>query len=287
MTEPRVLTSGAVVVAVDGSAASRAALSWAGCLGAPIRVVRSWTYPSTIPLPWSRLSSYSPEEVDDTVRTELELVVEEVLGDVDAAEIEVLRGPPAAALITHVSTTRAPHLVVGARGLGGFTGLLLGSVSRHCLEHAACSVTVVPGPERAVTPPGVSTIVVGLDGSTLSTRALDHAVELAQRIGATVVPVHAFDPSFVELPPEVAIELRVAVERRVRDQCGDRMALPAMKDCRVIDGDARQVLFDVATATQADLIVVGAVGAGTIQKPLGPVATHLGQHAMVPVTVVR
>jgi nucleotide-binding universal stress UspA family protein len=287
MTETRALTPNAVVVAVDGSDASRAALRWAISLGAPVRAVRAWTYPTSLPLPWSRLPSHAPEEVDAGVRVELEAIVAEELDEGASVEVAVLRGPAAAALIAHVATTRARQLVLGSRGLGGFSGLLLGSVSRHCLEYAPCPVTVVPGPERATAPSGVSIIVVGLDGSPLSARALDHAVELAGATGAAIVAAHAFDPTFAELPPDVATELRATVERKVQDQCGRQLALPVVKDCRLLDGDARQVLLEVATAAGADLLVVGAVGAGTLHKSLGPVATHLGSHATLPVTVVR
>jgi nucleotide-binding universal stress UspA family protein len=287
MTEMRALTPRAVVVAVDGSDASRAALRWAASLGGPVRAVRAWTYPTTLPLPWSRLAPHAPEEVDGDVRAELEQVVVEELGESAAVEIEVLRGPPAAALIGHVQTTGARQLVLGTRGLGGFSGLLLGSVSRHCLEYAPCPVTIVPGPERAKAPSQVSTIVVGLDGSALSGRALDHAVELAEATGAGIVAAHAFDPTFAELPPEVATELRATVERKVEDQCGRQLALPVVKDCRLMDGDARQVLLEVASAFRADLLVVGAVGAGTLRKNIGPVATYLGLHAALPVTIVR
>lgn len=275
------------MVAVDGSDASRAALRWAASLGAPLRAVRSWTYPTTLPLPWSRLSPHAPEEVDAEVRAQLEQVVTDELGDPTSVELEVLRGPATSALMAHVDATRARALVLGTRGLGGFSGLLLGSVSRHCLEYAPCPVTVVPGPERADAPSAISTIVVGLDGSELSSRALDHAVELARIAGAGVVAAHAFDPTYAERPPEVGAEMRGRVERTVQDQCGRRLALPVVKDCVLRDGDARRVLLDVADEVGADLLVVGAVGAGTLQKRLGPVATHLGLHASIPVTVVR
>jgi nucleotide-binding universal stress UspA family protein len=287
MTEFRTLTPGAVVVAVDGSDGSRAALRWAATLGAPVRAVRAWSYPTTLPLPWSRLSAHTPEEIDRDVQAQLEQVVaEELAGEADV-EIAVLRGPPASALIAHAVQTAPRQLVVGSRGLGGFSGLLLGSVSRHLLEYAPCAVTVVPGPERAAAPMRVSTIVVGLDGSELSAKALDHAVSLAGANDAAIIAVHAFDPTFAELPPEVAAELRAGVEQRVQDQCGRQLALPVITDCRLIDGDARVVLLDVAASVGADLLVVGAIGIGTVNQALGPVATHLGMHADLPVTVVR
>jgi nucleotide-binding universal stress UspA family protein len=287
MAEIRTPVPNAVVVAVDGSEASRAALRWAAGLGAPLRAVRAWSYPTSLPLPWSKFAPQTPEELDREVTTELEeLVRRELPGDRDVAAW-ALRGDPAAALVTHVAETSPRLLVVGSRGLGGFKGLLLGSVSRECLEYATCPVVVVPGPERAKAPTKVSRILVGLDGSDQSSRALDLAVELARTLGADVMVVHAFDPGFAELPPDVATELRASVESTLQDRCGEALAQDVVTDYHVMDGDPRQVLVRCAAEHRADLIVIGAVGTGTVNKELGPVAAYLGTRALVPVAVVR
>jgi nucleotide-binding universal stress UspA family protein len=71
--------------------------------------------------------------------------------------IHVLHRPPVKGLIE--AAKRADLLVVGARGLGGFTGLLLGSVSDQCVHHAPCPVTVV----RAGAGGPLPRVAVGMD----------------------------------------------------------------------------------------------------------------------------
>ena len=135
-----------IVVGVDGSASGIDALRWAArlapALGAAIEVVSAWQCPveytfsgPTIPLvdlDWEKLSS---EAVDESVAA--------VFGDTlpDGLITTVEHGHPARTL---VSIARgATMVIVGSRGLGGFTGLLLGSVSRYVAEHATCPVLVI------------------------------------------------------------------------------------------------------------------------------------------------
>ena len=132
-----------VVVGVDGSEDSRRALQWASEEasehGAELVAVSSWTQPLLLPTPQQ---SGVPLETDPTRLAEntkamLEETLSEVLGDSPSVSVKssVVEGSPA--------TGSAELLVVGSRGVGGFTGLLLGSVSQHVAAHAQCTVTVV------------------------------------------------------------------------------------------------------------------------------------------------
>ncbi|MED7955066.1 universal stress protein [Streptomyces sp. BE303] len=136
----------AVVVGVDGSPSSMAALRWAlefaRLSGSAVEAVAAWDYP---PLSGWGLSVPGPE-IEEAARL--------ALADVVKREAEAIRPPvpirqrteyghPADILLE--ASRRARLLVVGTRGLGGFTGTLLGSVSRHCVEHAHCPVVVVRG----------------------------------------------------------------------------------------------------------------------------------------------
>ena len=138
-----------IVVGVDGSAASAAALRWAVAEarlhGAKVRVVHAWHLPL---LPGGEASSVDPQYVE-LRRQDAEAVLAQALAQIgDEAGIEVesaaLEGRPASALVREAES--ADLLVVGSRGHGGFTGLLLGSVSQQCAQHAPCPVAIVRAP---------------------------------------------------------------------------------------------------------------------------------------------
>ena len=138
-----------VVVGVDGSEDSRRALRWASEEasehGAELVAVSSWSQPLLLPTPQQ---SGVPLETDPTrlaenTRAMLDETLSEVLGDSPSVSVKpsVVEGSPAKVLIDLSGS--ADLLVVGSRGVGGFTGLLLGSVSQHVAAHAQCTVTVV------------------------------------------------------------------------------------------------------------------------------------------------
>jgi nucleotide-binding universal stress UspA family protein len=141
---------GGMVVAHDGSTGAQEALVWALALAArthwPVHVVRAWQL-ATCPQPPSATIGYVPPlgEWEQAVHAELSRHVAEVGGSAaQHVRCQVVHAAPARALIE--ASREADVLVVGARGLGGFSGLLLGSVSDQLVHHAACPVTVVrPG----------------------------------------------------------------------------------------------------------------------------------------------
>ncbi|MFI6845189.1 universal stress protein [Kitasatospora sp. NBC_00085] len=133
-----------IIVGVDGSPSSRAALRWAlrqaRLEGASIEAISAWDYP---PLSGWGLTIPGPE-IEEAARLALADTVK-VEQDAARLPVEVRQrteyGHPADVLLQ--ASHGAHLLVVGSRGLGGFTGTLLGSVSRHCVEHASCPVVVV------------------------------------------------------------------------------------------------------------------------------------------------
>ena len=137
-----------IVVGVDGSPASRAALSWAlaeaRLRGANLRAVHALTVatPFALDAPPVLLPSLM-EEAEQEAERELGDVVAEVAGDNLDVPIErsVVEGPAAERLLE--AAAGADLLVVGSRGHGGFHGLLLGSVSQQCAHHAPCPVVIV------------------------------------------------------------------------------------------------------------------------------------------------
>jgi nucleotide-binding universal stress UspA family protein len=137
-----------VVVGVDGSPASVAALSWATRyargLGATIRAVLAWHYPDAA---GQAPVGMAPKNVTAEVERSRDEILEQAITDAIGAdpgvpiEREIAYGHPAQVLIEE--SKDADLLVVGSRGHGGFAGMRLGSISMHCVTHAHCPVTVV------------------------------------------------------------------------------------------------------------------------------------------------
>lgn len=137
--------AGRIVVGVDGSEDSRRALRWAieqaAAREADLQAVIVWQRA----FDYGR-NSYWPADMDiaDGARKRLADTIAEVTAGRPGAGIEqlVLEGEPGQALCAFAAD--ADLLVVGSRGLGGFAGLVLGSVSTKCAHHSRCPVVIVP-----------------------------------------------------------------------------------------------------------------------------------------------
>ncbi len=134
------------IVGIDGSASSVAALRWAVDAARPgdeIVAVMAW---SIYPVGGLEAPGINPAEVEVATRRDLA----DVLAPVEAPEgvtitSSVVHGRPAGVLTT--ASRDADLVVVGRRGLGGFLGLVLGSVSDQVVHHARCPVVVVSAPD--------------------------------------------------------------------------------------------------------------------------------------------
>lgn len=162
---------GRIVVGMDGSSAAHEALAWAyrhaAKTGDALLLVTTYEVESGSN-PYSGSYAYAPDgriaayltEAESRWREDRHRIAQEraegMIADVlrsvrattDLADARVLvsteviaGGRPAEALVER--SRRADLLVVGSRGLGGFRGLMLGSVSQQCVQHAACPVVVV------------------------------------------------------------------------------------------------------------------------------------------------
>jgi nucleotide-binding universal stress UspA family protein len=137
-----------IVVGIDGSPGSRAALEWAltqaGLTGAAVEAVAAWQEPAVLnhgyPMGYlgeDDLAALTQKILDDVVAA-----VTTERGDAANVLTRTVMGHPAQVLTD--AAVGAQLLVVGSRGHGTFAGMLLGSVSQHCVQHAACPVVVVP-----------------------------------------------------------------------------------------------------------------------------------------------
>lgn len=276
-----------ILVGVDGSDGSRVALRWAAdmgsCLDLRVVVLSAWQFPADTVLQVGRINLPDPAEVDRTVQRQTRSFVAETLGRAgDEAQVRSGRGPAASALLAAADGDVA-MTVVGSRGLGGFTGLLLGSVSRRMCEHAPLPVVVVPAATR-VAPARLTTVAVGIDGSTGSAQAAGWTAWLAGRADAAVVAVHAMPVHSGPGDDEQRTEQRrSAVDRwcqPFRDTNVTYRVVMAV-------GDPRSAILAVAEQEDTDLVVVGARGQGALDRlRLGSVASSIMQLAEQPVAVV-
>ena len=136
-----------IVVGVDGSAGSRAALTWAAAEAADhqadLVVVNVWEHTLLPPAGSVSVSEHYVPDPSQRTADDLLQVIKEELGEQPPVPVQprVKQGTPAKVLIEESAT--ADLLVVGTRGHGGFAGLVLGSVSQHVAAYAQCPVTVV------------------------------------------------------------------------------------------------------------------------------------------------
>ena len=281
-----------VVVGVDTSAGARAAVRWAADeadrRGLPLTAVLAWSYLDQPGVTEGQpfVASFSSQDA----REVLDGALADALGDRAATVERRTVNDHAAQALVDVSM-EAALLVVGARGLGRFRGLVLGSVSSACLHHARCPVAVIRDVEPAQ-PHEPARVVVGVDGSHGSRRALAWAVEEARVRHAQLDVVHAwsapvypahplvpatFDPREFEDGARAVIEDTLAsVDLRGLEPAPERLA---------VQGPAAASILDVAKG--ADLLVVGSRGRGGFTGLLlGSVSTQVARHAPCPVVIV-
>ncbi|GAA1773364.1 universal stress protein [Luedemannella helvata] len=292
--------AGPVIVGVDGSPVALDAVEEAARQAMrrrrPLRVVHAYVWPllgsALDPLPTGGIpaggigAAGSATTTEGGLRDEAEQFVAEALARARATEPgvrvsgQVITGPPAAVL---VEIARGACLVVlGDRGLGGFTGLLVGSIAVRLAAHAPCPVLVVRG---AAHPDGP--VVVGVDGAGHADLALGAAFEEATLRGVPLRAVSAWrrptarrgGPS-AEAEGEAGGELAQALAPW-RERYPD-----VAVETSVVHGRASVALVD--ESEQAQLVVVGARGRGGFRGLLlGSVSQAVLHHAACPVLVVR
>ena len=139
-----------IVVGVDDSSGAKLALRWAraeaALRGATLDIVHAYQYPVTLAVPGAPL--VPREDFDKAARHALDAVLRSEGFDEGYATAEAIVSSGSAAGLLIEVARGADLLVVGSRGRGGFAGLLLGSVSQHCVHHAPCPVVVVRGPAQ-------------------------------------------------------------------------------------------------------------------------------------------
>lgn len=275
-----------ILIGVDGSEASRAALGWAGRLAGAIGAdaVAATVFSS-------QDAEVDPERHDE-LRAEAErrLSSEWSMPD-DAAAAET--GPYRSlllpdfpdALMQAADDEGADLIVVGPQGHGRFASLHIGSLAHHLAHYTTRPLAIVPEPGATR---GFDRIVVGLDGSQGSADAARWCAEVAVRVDAHIVAVHAFKPP-IEWLPESDPRSWIKTSQRELDHwvsplrdAGSSFETLIVKDTHPVEG-----LAQIIDQTDADLVVVGARGiGGFLGLRVGRVPLQLVHHTQIPMVMV-
>jgi nucleotide-binding universal stress UspA family protein len=282
--------AGTVVAGIDGSDQASEAARWAAAEAARhrcvLRLVRAYQLPpSSAPEASSLLWSHAHHQLWNAAH-HARAVVPEL-----AVEQAVVEGDPAEVLLRESAGARL--LVVGTRGLGGFTALLVGSVGAALAAQATCPLVVIRGPVLSglalTTTDRARPVVVGVDGSPAGETALAFAFAEAEAWSAPLVAVHAWI-EHLEAPD--ALAGLAELEEQEREVLAERLAgwtgkYPGVRVSReLVHGPAARTL--VARSAHARLVVVGSVGRGRLGRALlGSTGRALLHHAYAPVAVVR
>jgi len=193
------MTNPSVVVGVDGSDASLGAFAhgaWeASRRGLPLRLVFCYDIPPSFGVLGAGAEPLLGDEPPAGVAELLASLAEQAGAAYPdlAVDTAVIAGGPGATLVEE--SRSAALVVVGSRGRGGFSGLLLGAVGTQLSAHAAGPVIVIRPPETVGelgTPPGPAPVVVGIDGVPDSESAVAFAFDEAAARGAPVVVLYAW-----------------------------------------------------------------------------------------------
>ncbi|KUI23087.1 universal stress protein [Mycobacterium sp. IS-1496] len=283
-----------ILVGVDGSAESDAAIRWATHEAVMRRV------PLTLTHVVAAVAASSPvgpilaeiyEWQQDNARHVLEQALKTALACAPDSRLPDIRTEVLASSVVPTLVHESGEkqmVVVGSRGTGALGRLLLGSVSTGLVHHARCPVAVIR-PARGGRPDEDAPVLLGIDGSPASEAATAMAFDEAARRGVDLVALHAW--SDVAVFPIVGRDWR-EYESQGDEVLGERLAgwqerYPEVRVHRrlVCDQPARWLIRE---SEHAQLVVVGVRGRGGFASPwLGSVSSAVAQSTDTPVLVVR
>jgi nucleotide-binding universal stress UspA family protein len=269
-----------ILVGTDGSPDGQGAVRWAAVLAAA-------TNAELIVLTaWVPDASEMPPEMYDERRADAQSRLGEWIAATGArAQPLLLDGDPREALLRGADDVNADLVVIGTRGTGRRHHTLhLGSVAHHLVHETTRPLATAPVSARAAWP---APVLVGVDGSEHSDKALGWAISLAASVGGEVIATYA------ELAPAEFVphdDPKSWYQRALRDV--DKWLAPV--DTRgvsvrslVVDHEPGPGIAEAADDEQAGLIVVGARGIGRVSGVrLGSVALKVLHHAHLPVIIV-
>ena len=293
------MTERLVVVGVDCSPASDTTLDWAlesaARRGARVDVVHAWTWG---PVTSEFMVPEAPAQLSGAARSAVAGQVERALArrPADAPPVQArpvaVEGEPAAVLVQAAASADA--LVIGRHGQSALSrrlvGPVLGSVPAHCLDRSPAPVAVVPHRTPATAPVRV---VVGVDGSECSARALRWALGHADALGVRLVAVLTWQLTSLPAPSSATGGVApLPAWESSAERLLETTVQEALPEGRAADVE-RVVLHEPAVSgllsvvTADDLLVLGHRGRGGFARLLlGSTSRQCAEHAPCPVVVV-
>lgn len=293
------MTRKPIVVGFDGSSGSRCALEWAldeaRFRGDSVHILYAVLPPTaTVPPLYGYggpIEDVLLKEAEDMLASALEFAKQ------NAPEVKVtaqsMTDSPAGALLKKAD--EASMLVVGSRGLGALSELLVGSTGFQIAAHATCPAVVVR-PSDGEFGPEVGRVVAGIDGSELSNDVLRVAYEEASVRGVGLTALCAWDMPYLDvmggrvypMPPDVSETESDEVTAMLAEVTAGWPEKYPDVDLRrqVVTGKAVNSLVDASRG--AELLVVGSRGLGGFRSLLlGSVSHSLLHHAHSTMMVVH
>lgn len=288
-----------IVVAVDGSDAGAAAVAWAANAAAkrsaPLKLVTAYTMPQFMYADGMIPPQELYDQLEDEAMEKINDAREIVKGFDESIEVSYYIGEATPIDLLLQLSEDADIVVMGSRGLGGLSGLVLGSVSSAVVSHAACPVVVVRKDNDVTVENKYGPVVVGVDGSDISRKALDYAFREADARGATLRAVHSWADAQVQtsLVGLAAVQSQLdamsAQERKIlQDELAPmREKYPEVTVEEVVERD-RPIQVLKENSDDAQLLVLGSHGRGGFRGMLlGSTSRALLQYAPCPMMVVR
>lgn len=284
-----------IVVGIDGSAASNAAVCWAARDAAmrhvPLTVVHmvNAAVPMYPAIPLSTGVAVWQEEQGRQVLEQAVKIAEDAVTTDRAIDIKSeLRCAPAVPTLVEMSKD-AELLVVGSNGRGAVARLLLGSVSSSLVRIARCPVAVIRDEDPLMPHPQQAPVLLGIDGSSASELATAVAFDEASRRGVELTALHAWsDVDVFELPGMDWSAVKAEAERSLAESlAGWQERYPDVTVHRLVVSDrpARQL---IEKSESAQLVVVGSHGRGGLSGMLlGSVSNAIVHSVRMPVIVAR
>lgn len=287
-----------IVAGVDGSTSAVNAAVWAAGEAVLRQETLRLVHAYVVPLQGYPSFVATPHEVrkglDHQGQEWLQQAQDAVERAVPGVRVETGLGEGDAATALLHESRAARVVVVGSRGLGGFTGMLIGSAAMALVSHGHCPVVVVRGRQRDGPPSATGPITVGLDGSAASDTALGFAFDQADLRKASLVAVRVWNDTGFDLGPR---GLRPSVdptgidraERTALDEqlAGWRDRYPDVTVEPVV-ARGRTVHTLLEYGEQAQLMVVGSRGRGGFTGMLlGSTSRALVIHSSCPIAVMH